>query len=517
VVASPLAALLRLVRGGSRTAAATLLGATLWLAAAPARAESALFTIAIGHNGVPAGVTEPGVTPLRYADDDAAAVHQLGRALSRRSFLLALPDAETVARFPDVAGQARAPALRELDRVLTEVNAAIAEATRAGDETSVVLFYSGHGTIREDGQGALTFLDGALTRDGLYDRVLAVLTAKYVHLLVDACHAESVVRPRDGQAQVVAISEVTASAYVGRATLARFPNVGAIVASVSAAQAHEWDAYRGGVFTHEVLSGLRGGADVNGDRLIEYSELAAFLSAANHAVTDPRGRLQTVVTPVAVNPRAPVLDLRAARGVARLQGKPSGLGAIYLEDGNGARLLDLRAEPDFGVQLLLPPMTLFLHTADREAELRLAENEKVAFADLTLRPRSTRPRGAIATSLQRGLFATRFGPAYYLGFMGHAPDMIPVDVAVADPGDAGPAARGTAHRWVLGGAGVLAASAGVFGGLALQARNDFNGTDISRDARAASDRYDRARFTAMGLAGAAVVAAGVGLWLWLRD
>jgi hypothetical protein len=503
-------------RSGLRTGGVAALTAALGLLAAPARAETAIFTIAIGHNGVPAEATEPGVAPLRYADDDAAAIHQLGRAVSRRSYLLALPDAETVARFPDVTGQARAPALRELDRVLGEVNGAIAEATRAGDETSVVLFYSGHGTIREDGQGALTFLDGALTRDGLYDRVLAVLTAKYVHLLVDACHAESVVRPRDGQAMVVPVSDVTASAYVGRATLARFPNVGAIVASASAAQAHEWDAYRGGVFTHEVLSGLRGAADVNGDRLIEYSELAAFLSAANHAVTDPRGRLQTVVTPVAVNPRAPILDLRAARGVARLEGKPAGLGAIFLEDRHGARLLDLRAEPDFGVRLLLPPAPLYLHTSDHEVELPLDQAERLTFSELTLRPRATRPRGAIATSLQRGLFATRFGPAYYLGFVGHAPELVPVDVNASDPIDA-PAARGTAHRWVLGGAGLLAAGAGVFGGLALDARQDFHQTEISRDARAASDRYDRARFTAFSLAGAAAIAAGVGLWLWLRD
>jgi len=496
--------------------AAALVTASVGLLTAPARAETAVFTIAIGHNGVPAGATEPGVVPLRYADDDAAAMHQLGRSVSRRSYLLALPDPETISRFPDVAGQARAPALRELDRVLHEVNGAIAEATRAGDETSVVVFYSGHGTIGEDGQGALTFLDGALTRDGLYDRVLAVLTSKYVHLLVDACHAESVVRPRDGQAQVVPISDATASAYVGRATLSRFPNVGAIVASVTAAQAHEWDAYRGGVFTHAVLSGLRGGADVNGDQVIEYSELAAFLSAANHAVTDPRGRLQTVVTPVPVNPRAPILDLRTARGVALLEGKPASLGGIFLEDRNGARLLDLRAEAGFGVRLLLPPVPLYLHTADGESELRLDQTDKLAFTDLTLRPRSMRPRGAIATSLQRGLFATRFGPAYYSGFVSHAPDLIPVEVAASDPTDA-PTRRGTAHRWVLGGAGVLAAGAGVFGGLALNARGDFNQTEISRDARTASDRYDRARFTAFGLAGAAVVAAGVGLWLWLAD
>jgi uncharacterized caspase-like protein len=48
------------------------------------------------------------------------------------------------------------------------------------------------------------------------------------------------------------------------------------MASASNTQAHEWDDYQTGVFTHELLSGLRGGADVNGDGRVEYSEMAAF-------------------------------------------------------------------------------------------------------------------------------------------------------------------------------------------------------------------------------------------------
>ena len=286
--------------------------------------------------------------------------------------------------------------------------------------------------------------------------------------------------------------------------------------SVSTAQAHEWDAYQGGVFTHEVLSGLRGAADVNGDRRLEFYELAAFLSAANRSVGDPRGRLQTVVTPVAVNPRAPLVDLRAARGLARLAGKPGRLGALFVEDGRGARLLDLRTEPDFAVEVLLPAATLFLRTADREAEMRLVGGQAASFEDLPLRPLSARPRGAIESALRKGLFATRFGPSYYLGFVAGAPELVPVDVGGAvEPSEATPASRGHAHRWWLGGAGALTGAAGVFGGLVLQARSDFDRTDIWREANSARDRYDRARFAAFGLAGAAAVSAGVGLWLWL--
>jgi hypothetical protein len=73
-----------------------------------------------------------------------------------------------------------------------------------------------------------------------------------------------------------------------------------------------------------------------------------------------------------------------------------------------------------------------------------------------------------------------------------------------------------ASPWLLGGAGVLGVTASVFGGFALDARGDFDRTDVARDALAARDRYDRARFIAFGLLSTAVVAAGAGLWMWLR-
>ena len=163
----------------------------------------------------------------------------------------------------------------------------------------MIFFYSGHGRRTDNGDGALALLDGELTREVLYDEVLAALPARLVHLLVDACHAEAVVRPRDLQARSVDLGEGTVADYLQKQTLARFPHVGAVVATTSSAEAHEWDRYRAGVFTHELLSALRGAADVDGNRRIEYSELAAFLAAANREVADRRALLQTVVTPPA--------------------------------------------------------------------------------------------------------------------------------------------------------------------------------------------------------------------------
>jgi uncharacterized caspase-like protein len=506
-----------------------LLAAALLAASAPARAtdgDTALFTLAIGYNGLPAG-TDPAspLRPLRFADDDAAAFHRFAGALSRRGYLLTVLDADSQDRFPGLAAQARLPTRRELARVVQELARELAAAEAAGDQTALLVFYSGHGTHDGSGQGSLALQDGALTQDLLYQEVLAELPARYVHLLVDACHAETVVRPRDLQAQIVSVEPVHAQDYLARATLARFPHVGAVIASTVSAQSHEWDVYRQGVFTHEVLSGLRGAADVDGDRRIEYSELAAFLSAANQAVRDPRARLLSVVQAPALNRRAAIVDLVGARGVGRLQGVPHAVGGFFVESAAGERLADVTGEPGFPVELVLPAgQDLFVRAGAREAELRLPTQGVVRLESLPLRPATARPRDAIDWSLRRGLFATGFGPTYYMGFVGGDPALgrVEVDPArlaltaeAASLTDAASAPRSPVLPYLAPGA-ALAAGAAIFGALALDARNDFDRTGIEREAVLARDRYDRHRKVGLGLAAASAVAGAVGLWLWQR-
>src|SRR6185369_4903495 len=164
----------------------------------------------------------------------------------------------------------------------------------AGHANVVFVFFSGHGSATAGGTPQLALLDGGISQEVLYDDVLGHLAADYVHVIIDACHAEAIVRPRDVQAEPVKVTASEAGALLVHSTLARFPNVGAIVASSTAAQAHEWDVLRHGVFTHELLSALRGAADVNHDQRIEYSEAYAFLAAANRGVADPRARLTVV-------------------------------------------------------------------------------------------------------------------------------------------------------------------------------------------------------------------------------
>ena len=84
----------------------------------------------------------------------------------------------------------------------------------------------------------------------------------------------------------------------------------------------------------------------------------------------------------------------------------------------------VHAEAGVRFNLALPSgRGFFVQAADgREAEFLPAAGERVPFASLAWRAAGTRARGALDTALERGLFLTPFGPAYYRGFVGARPN-----------------------------------------------------------------------------------------------
>jgi hypothetical protein len=487
------------------------------------RAEVArrpIYTIAIGQNSVADALKKEaaGVATLRYADDDALRFHELMRTVSRRTFLLSVLDADTQQRFPRAASGALAPTLAELERAVDTVVSAMRRDRERGEEPELVFFYSGHGVHGESGT-ALSLLDGGLTRQWLYERLLARVPARLVHLVIDACHAAAVVRPRDANASLEALGESERQAYVDDMTLARFPQVGAVLASSAGTQSFEWDAYRAGVFAHQFLSGLRGGADVNDDGRVEYSEMAAFLSAANLRVSDPRARLEIVVRPPPMDRRAPLVEL-AATGELTLEGPADGAWArgFFVEDERGERLLDVFPEQGANLRLRLPRAErLYVVRSDGEAELRGRDVASATLASLSVRPARTRARGAIDSALRQGLFAARFGPAFYLGFVSRERELVPVSFALehaesrGDRSEPSHASRGALPIALLASAGAAAVATGVFVGLALDAKGDYEGTDLERQAHDARGRFERMRAVAWIGGSVAVALGGAGL------
>jgi len=417
-----------------------LIGAAVSLgvvASAPfCRAETMIQVLAIGNNqGSPEedpGAAHFAPARLQFADDDAAAFFELLRARADEAHLLTVMDRDTEALYPELAAQARPPSLGELRRAVDSLATHMEQRRREGHTNVLFLYFSGHGEVVAGKSPALALLDGGISQQLLYEEILQRLPADYVHLLVDACHAEAIVRPRDLESEPVEVSPAEAQKFLVHSTLARFPHVGAIVAAASDSKAHEWDLLGHGVFTYELLSALRGGADVNHDGRIEYSEAFAFLTAASRAISDPRARLSIIAQAPPIDRRIPLLDLSRLAGaeVVRLEGIPSQAGLVEVEDEQGRRLASVHGERGFSTDLVVPAgRGLFVRAHQQEARVARGHAAIVPFGDLRFRPPGARARGAMEESMRLGLFAAAFGPAYYSGFVDRSEGFVPVPMA----------------------------------------------------------------------------------------
>jgi hypothetical protein len=481
-----------------------------------ARAKTVSYGIAIGNNAPP--VANAGAAaPLHYADDDAVRYFQLFRRLGS-AYLLTSLDADTQRRYPEASALAEPPTLRAFLARTSE----LAERMRAdrlrGDDPVLYIAFSGHGG-ELNGEAFLAFLDGALTRKMLYEQVLTQLQGTYVHLIVDACNADAVVgargepkergAPRDIDAHIEEVSPAELRTFAEKRTLARFPFVGALVSSTAGEQAHEWSRLESGVFSHEVLSGLWGAADINGDGKVEYSEVQAFVSAANRQLRDPRALPKIVAWSPSYNRSAPLVNLRALKDVTPLRGSFSALGRFYIELENGERYIDAHLGDAAERELLLPSRTVaYIVTDGGEAELHPA-GSPLALASLHFGKRREAERGAVDTAYRVGLFAEPFTATYYRGFVDSA-NLPTVTFGPEERRDT--PTRFTARRRagivLLSMASVLAIGSITTGSLALSARSDFDATSYQRPAFEAAQRYDDYRWAA-GITGGLSIVLGI--------
>lgn len=500
--------------------AQALVVAVLLFAEHSAFAKTKYYGIAIGNNAAPAvSGRDDALSALQFADDDAASMTQFLDELGADTALLTVMDADTQRRFPSLASRAQVPSLAELRRVVARDAALFEQDRQAGVDPVLVLYFSGHGVQGAGEQSFLNMLDGPLTQALLYDEFLPHLSAKYLHLIVDACHAESIVRPRDLNLSLSAVTADDRAQYQARWTLARFPQVGALIASTASAQAQEWDRYRQGVFTHEILSGLRGAADVNGDGRVEYSELEAFLAAANRGVQDERARASVVVHAPTINARAAIVDLSSPRNGATLANLSGALGRVYIEDDFGNPVLEMFGETRFAPDVAVPAnRRLFVHSALGELALRPRSGERIVVRSGEFQHTSVAARGAMESSLLLGLYATAFGPRYYQGYVDARGDLVPVPADTR--GDAAPPLEGRPARSI--GAPIAFVSAGAllvaslgFGIDAAHAAHLYDSTSLERPASEARARFQRDRAISLLAGGGGAIAAGVGLWLEL--
>jgi hypothetical protein len=278
------------------------------------------FAVVIGAN---AGWAND--KPLRYAEADA---QRVGEVLMEVGGFAA--DRVYVLKDPDTA-QVRAT-LRNLERTLRG----------AGRQSLVVVYYSGHAD-----QKHLHLRGAPLSHEELRE-TLRALPATLKLGVVDACRSGSILSTKGASGEARFELEVVDGLKVEGLAL--------MTSSGADELSQETRALAGSVFTHHLVSGLRGAADVDGDGAVSLPEVYQYAYQRTEADTAP--------TPVPHRPGFRLeLTGRGEAVLARLRADtsrlvvPRGEGQRYVVvDEHEVRLVaEVRARPEGPVALALAP------------------------------------------------------------------------------------------------------------------------------------------------------------------
>ncbi len=373
---------------------------------------------------------DPGVEPLQYADDDGARYFEMFSSLSTRAELLTTLDSESQRVFPEVTDQTRPPTRTALKQTVESLKSDIKEARKAGYETEMYVVFTGHGNVGPEGNGYLSLADSKLERDDLFRQIIEPLGADFTHLIIDACHAYFMVNSRGGSGddwqddRSGQTLNRQLNAYLTRKqkkSRQTRRTVGVIVSTAGTAEVHEWSKFRGGVFSHELRSGLLGAADANGDGQVTYPEIEAYLVAANAAVTNPKAKINVYAEAPAQDQSRPLTELGAYEE-ATLLTIPGGVsGRYHLEDARGVRYADFHVDGSVPTRIALLREPLgqdggyYLQHDGQQAYIPLTSDD-VTSAKLAYSEVSQQARGSVDEAFRSDLFKTPFGPSFVAGF-----------------------------------------------------------------------------------------------------
>ena len=402
--------------------ACTLLGLTA-AAAAPALGQAApaaqsRHVLIVAHNKS----LDPGVKPLRFADDDGARYYELFRGMGARVSLLTVMDPDTARTHPEAARVARVPWMRTLRQEVQRAAAAVRADNAAGRRTSFTFVYVGHGNVSKGGEGYINLQDMRLRRRDFFAAVVDPVPAATVHLVIDACKSFFLLsrgpgKWKDDRAGASYGEQVRA--FLARNTLEARPHVGAFLSTSGDEEVHEWSAFQSGVFSHQLRSALSGAADINGDGQVEYSEAGAFIAAANYKVAHKRVRVRPFVRPPPANRRVALAELGRARDGVVLWLGAADQGHFIVEDHRGVRRVDLNKASGRQVRIALVPAAqrYFIRRGDREAVLAPGASRQVRFSSLPSGPVRSGARGSVDSAYHASLFAHPFSRSFYEGYL----------------------------------------------------------------------------------------------------
>jgi len=389
------------------------------------------------------------IEDLQYADDDAVLFYRLFAPFAARIDLLTVLDDVSQARHRGMAKHARLPTRAELRNVLKQNYQQIQLGRTGGQRTELTFVFVGHGGLDDEGKGFVHLADGRFSRADLFRDIIKKSPADVTHVILDACNAFSLVAGRGPKKERKV--DPTFARFLSGHDLEKYPSVGVLVATSDSRETHEWSRIGGGVFSYQVRSALAGAADINRDNRVEYSEVAAFVDAANAELPAAGKRISTFAWPPRRDRSTALLDLRAAPGLRRVIIDQPVTGRLFLETESGERWAGFHAAGERVVVHAPAGELLFLRDGGREVEID-AGTDDVWIRDAPEASYTVAQRGAVDRAFERALFAIPFDRAYYRGYVGGRRHLVAVQFVAAevdeDPGL--PGSMGVGGGYVLG-------------------------------------------------------------------
>lgn len=394
-----------------------LLGSLALVTARPAAAEPAVrdFVLIVANNKS-TSLSEP---DLQYADDDGARYYRLFRSLASESDMVLLTQFDRASRalYPELAAVAQTPSRAGLEAASSKLGAAAGQARSQGQRTRFYFVFAGHGNV-VDGRGFLELTDARVDGDFIEHRILDRVVADERHLLLDSCNSFFVINPRKPGGRRWATPKDMALGFS-----ARHPDVGLFLSTNSDSEVFEWSEIESGVFSHEVRSGLSGGADANADGRVSYSELAGFVENANKSI--PRESLRPHLFFRGPNGNTHATLFPTASMTGRRIALDSSMRRLWVKNASGGRILDIHKEP--GTLTLVVPesessnLTIYEEQRTLAAQKPILIERFVEGGDSPIVLAQLTPRvpevGARGDRLFGAIFESPFGALAYSKFI----------------------------------------------------------------------------------------------------
>jgi len=344
--------------------AAAALATPAFAAPAATQSTSVVGDVRLRRFALMAGFNDGGPTrqQLRYATSDA-------RAMSRVLESLGGVAPDDIVFVSDATRSAFLGAFDRLGRL-------VAAGQRAGVRREVVVYYSGHSD--EDG---LLIGNDRVSYDELRTRIQSI-PAEVRLAILDSCASGAFTRRKGGVRRPPFLMDASADTK-GHAYLA---------SSAINEVAQESDRIGASFFTHYLVSGLRGAADVNRDRRVTLQEAFQFAAQETLARTEKtQGGPQHAAYEfdLAGTSDLVVTDVRTTQATLALASDLSG--RIGVRDSAGNLVVELRKMGGHGIELGLeagPYVVTMDGTGNTvfEANVTLALGQRAELARLAFHP-----------------------------------------------------------------------------------------------------------------------------------